>query len=291
MDFEATYLDKFNGSEVLPRKIERILEWLDRPSVEDDTTARPQLIQVYVPNVDADGHMYGPNSTEVWDTISEVDNMLHNLFLSLAARNLTNIVNTIIVSDHGMATTSVDRTIQLDDIINMDLVAHTDGWPHYGLRPKNPSDLRGLYDQLSAEAEKNSNFDVYLRDESMPERYHFSNNDRIAPLWVVPKTGWAIVQKDEFNVQEAKATGEQYHPKGLHGYDFENPLMRAIFVARGPAFPHEPNSRVEDFSKYFPSENTTSELMLLQRMLRCIISSATLSEWNLRQTTALCDCH
>ena len=253
MDFGATYLDKYNGSEVLPRKVERILDWLDRPGMEEDEPQRPQLIQVYVPNVDADGHRFGPNSTEIWDTISEVDGMLHNLFMGLDARNLTNIVNVAVVSDHGMATTSTERTIQLDDIIDMDLIAHTDGWPHYGLRPKDPANLKDLYDKLSVEAEKNPNFDVYLRDENMPEKYHFSKNDRIAPLWVVPKTGWALVQKDEFNVKEAKADGEQYHPKGLHGYDPENPLMRAIFVARGPAFPHKPNSRLENLGKCFSS--------------------------------------
>jgi predicted AlkP superfamily pyrophosphatase or phosphodiesterase len=84
----------------------------------------------------------------------------------------------------------------------------------------------------------------------MPERYHFSNNKRIAPLWIVPKTGWAIVTKDEFNVAQAKEKGEVYHPRGLHGYDHEHPLMRAIFVARGPAFPHVGNSRVDPFREF-----------------------------------------
>lgn len=90
-------------------------------------------------------------------------------------------------------------------------------------------------------------FDVYLKDRDMPERYHFSRNDRIAPLWVIPRTGWAIVVKEEFNVKEAKKTGQVYHPRGVHGYDHEHPLMRAIFVARGPAFPHTPGSKVEPF--------------------------------------------
>ena len=277
MESGATYLDKFNGSEVLPRKTERILEWLDRPSVEKDAASRPQLIQVYIPNVDSDGHMYGPNSTEVWDTIADADEMLHNIFMGLDKRNLTNIVNVIVVSDHGMATSSTDRTIQLDDLIDMNLIEHTDGWPHYGLRPKDPMDLRGLYERLSTEAESSPGFDVYLRDENMPDRYHFSKNDRIAPLWVVPKTGWAIVQKDEFDVKEAKANGERYHPKGLHGYDHENPLMRAIFVARGPAFPHKPNSRVEVFRKYFiSSKEMTAQLMAIQKIPRFTTLSATL---------------
>lgn len=252
-EYSATYLDKFNMSEVLPRKTERILELLDLPAHEADSASsqRPQLIAAYVPVVDSDGHSYGPNSTEIWDTISKVDVMLHHLFEGLNERNLTELVNVVVVSDHGMATTSTDRCIQLDDLIDLDLVEHIEGWPLYGLRPKNPIDIRGLYDRLLVESQSSGNFNVYLRDENMPARYHFSNNERIAPLWVVPKTGYAIVHKEDFDVKAAKAKGETYHPKGLHGYDHEHPLMRAIFVARGPAFPHQPNSRLEVFRKFY----------------------------------------
>ena len=176
---------------------------------------------------------------------------MSNLFDGLDARNLTDIVNIVVVSDHGMATTSTDRLVQLDNIIDLNLVEHIDGWPLYGLRPKDLKDLPDLHDLLVKESKVNAHFDVYLRDKDMPERYHFSNNDRIAPLWIIPKPGWAIVHKEDFDVAVAKKKGETYHPKGLHGYDHEHPLMRAIFVARGPAFPHKANSRLETFRKSF----------------------------------------
>lgn len=251
MEVEPAFLDTYNGAEPLPNKVSRILELLDKPGIEDEVAEavdmRPQLIAAYVPNVDSDGHKYGPNSTAIWTTIHDVDTMLDQLFKGLEARNLTNIVNVVVVSDHGMATTDTNRLIQLEDIIDMNLIEHTDGWPLYGLRPKDPAHIQELYDVLSAEASVNPNFDVYLRDKNMPERYHFSKNERIAPLWMIPKTGWAIVTKDDFDVADAKAKGIQYHPRGLHGYDHEHPLMRAIFVARGPAFPHAGNSRVDPF--------------------------------------------
>ncbi|RMD42482.1 hypothetical protein DV735_g2649, partial [Chaetothyriales sp. CBS 134920] len=238
---EPTYLDRFNASEVLPKKIDRLLHWLD---LEEE---RPQLLLAYVPNVDSDGHLYGPNSTEIRATIADVDSMLTLLVEGLLTRNLTEIVNLVIVSDHGMATTSTSRLIQLDDIIDLSLVDHIDGWPLRGLRLKNATrDLDFLHSQLLLEANKTGTFDVYTR-ETMPARYHFSNNDRIAPLWVVPKTGYAVVEEKDFSAAEALSTGQEYHPKGLHGYDHEHPLMRAIFVARGPAFPHPPNSRVAVF--------------------------------------------
>jgi len=251
---EPAFLDKYNGKEPLPNKVHRILGWLDLPGQEDKSAAvvdmRPQLIAAYVPNVDVDGHKYGPNSTEIRATIHEVDKMLDMLFQGLESRNLTHIVNVVVVSDHGMATTDTNRLMQLEDLVDRSLIEHTDGWPLYGVRPKNPAHLQGLYDSLARQSLDNPNFEVYLRDKNMPERYHFCNNERIAPLWIVPKTGWAIVTKEEFNVTDGKEKGEVYHPRGLHGYDHEHPLMRAIFVARGPAFPHAPNSRVEPFRKF-----------------------------------------
>lgn len=248
-DREPTYLDKYNGSEVLPRKVERLMHWLDLPGDDDagDGDRRPQLMLSYVPNVDADGHKYGPNSTEIRATIADVDSMLTLIVEGLFQRNLTEIVNLVVVSDHGMATTSAKRIIQLDDIIDMSLVDHMDGWPLRGLRLKAPDrDVPILHEQLLAAAKKSGSFEVYTR-ETMPERYHFSNNDRIAPLWIVPKTGWAVLEKDDFNVEEALKNSKPYKPKGLHGYDHENSLMRAIFVARGPAFPHPGNSRLAPF--------------------------------------------
>ena len=254
-DFQPAYIDKYNGKEKLPRKVDRILELLDTPGPDEPSALvnqpRPQLIAAYVPVVDQDGHKYGPNSTEIRQTISDVDVMLHQLFLGLENRNLTNIVNVVVVSDHGMATTDVHRMIQLEDLIDTNAIEHIDGWPLYGLRPKNADDLMPLYEQLKEKANGNPNIEVYLRDKDMPERYHFSNNDRIAPLWIVPKAGWAIVTKDEFDIQAGLKNGDVYHPRGLHGYDHEHPLMRAIFVARGPAFPHKPGSRVEVFRESF----------------------------------------
>ncbi|OWY50381.1 Phosphodiest-like protein [Alternaria alternata] len=248
---EIAYVDKYNGSEVLASKVDRIMSLLDTPGPRDvgakANAPRPQLIAAYVPDVDGDGHRYGPNSTEIRKTIASADAMVGGILSGLQARNLTNIVNVIVVSDHGMATTDVTRLIQLEDLVDPKELEHTDGWPLYGLRPRDPDSLHRLYNQIKQRTKENPNVDVYLRDEDMPERYHFSRNKRIAPLWIVPKTGWAIVTRDEFDVEAGKKKGQVYHPRGLHGYDFEHPLMRAVFIARGPAFPHMPGSRMQPF--------------------------------------------
>ncbi|EKV06502.1 Type I phosphodiesterase / nucleotide pyrophosphatase family protein [Penicillium digitatum] len=247
---EPTILDKYNGTEVLPRKVDRIMEFLDLPGLEDEsqiTPERPRFILAYVPDVDRDGHKFGPNSTEIRKTILEVDSMIADIMTGLERRNLTEVVNIVVVSDHGMATTSTERLIQLDDLVDYDLIEHIDGWPSAGLRPKRPEDLETLRKQLEKVAPEYEHAFEFYTKETMPERYHFANNERIAPLWVIPKSGWAIVNRSELDVKEALKTGKDYYPRGIHGYDHEHPLMRAIFIARGPAFPHKPNSRVEVF--------------------------------------------
>ena len=150
---EPSFLDKYNGKEKLPDKANRILELLDKPGLEAETgegaEMRPQVIAAYVPNVDSMGHKYGPNSTEIRSSIRDVDNMLDQIFQGLEERNLTHIINVMVVSDHGMATTDMHRIIQLEDLVDMENIEHIDGWPLVGLRPKNPDDVQGLYDKLA----------------------------------------------------------------------------------------------------------------------------------------------
>ena len=250
-DMDPAYVDKYNGSEILSKKANRIFAFLDKPGPMDNNARegdpRAEFIAAYVPNVDANGHLYGPNSTEVNNTISEVDGMLAYLFHGLEERNLTDIVNIVIVSDHGMATTDNTRLVQFEDIVDAELIDHVDGWPHYGLRPKDPDTIPAIHNRLLREAADRDGFDVYLRDEDMPERFHFTKNERIALIWIMAHTGWAIVTKEEYDVAKGQRADEVFHPRGIHGYDNEDPLMRAIFVARGPAFPHTPGSRLEPF--------------------------------------------
>ncbi|KAF2724935.1 Phosphodiest-domain-containing protein, partial [Polychaeton citri CBS 116435] len=258
-DVELAWVDKYNGGEQLGSKVDRIMWWLDRPGPKG---VRPQFIAAYVPDVDADGHRHGPNSTEVRDTITAADEMIGGIMQGIEERNLTGIVNVIVVSDHGMATTDKTRLFQLEDLVDVDSIAHMDTWPLFGLRFKDETEarLRKVYNEISSRLQHvkyKGKLDVYLR-EDLPERFHFSNNanGRIAPLWLIPKTGFAIVTKQEYDLALLDSDrhigtnmndDRSYAPRGLHGYDNQHPLMRAIFAARGPAFPHVPGSELEPF--------------------------------------------
>ena len=106
----------------------------------------------------------------------------------------------------------------MDDILGeegLKDIEHEDGWPSMGIRfePKaNASHY--LSALLEASAENPEKFDVYTKD-TMPERYHFAQNERIAPIYVVPKIGYVLT---------TRAEGDTGMSKGVSGSLFHYPL-------------------------------------------------------------------
>ena len=62
-------------------------------------------------------------SSPAQKTLGYVDTFAKDLATSLAARNLTSIVDVVFVSDHGMTDTSNPEFIYVDDILG-------EGWNH-----------------------------------------------------------------------------------------------------------------------------------------------------------------
>ena len=224
----------------LSEKLDQILQWIDLP-----LNARPQLIMgnytvawtsqriysclyaAYEPSLDQAGHATGPYSKRVnvkaslffsyelpsdcfrlsQATLLEVDGFAKNLHDALADRHLTDIVDIVFVSDHGMTDTSHPELVYMDDILGDDGlkdIAHEDGWPSMGLRFKDETNVtKHLGNLLRASDAHPEKFSVFTHD-SMPERYHFANNDRIAPIYVVPKIGYVLTTKAEGDVGMTK---------------------------------------------------------------------------------------
>ena len=49
---------------------------------------------------------------------------------------------------------------------------------------------------LEASAASGGKFNVFTHD-TMPRRFHFAGNERIAPIYVVPKVGYALTDRIE----------------------------------------------------------------------------------------------
>ncbi|ORX62158.1 Phosphodiest-domain-containing protein [Hesseltinella vesiculosa] len=219
------YLMDYERGITAEAKLDKVLDWLDLPLEE-----RPQMISVYVPQVDQKGHGGGPSGSQLNGVLKTVDDAIGHLLQGLVQRHLDSFVHVVIVSDHGMADTNKTQGIYYDEILSPESLSYMmerEAWPLLNIRPKRdapPHALQQMYDELFQYQQQHpdtAHYRVFLR-ENVPEAYHYSNNDRIAPIVMVPDVGYAIVEKGG------------YFPKGIHGYDNLAEEMRAIFMARGP---------------------------------------------------------
>ncbi|KAJ2551867.1 hypothetical protein EV175_003527 [Coemansia sp. RSA 1933] len=222
-----TYVEPYKSGVTPASKVDKVLEWLDLPLEK-----RPALLATYMPEVDGAAHKMGPNDESVNSAARMVDAALGHLWTEIERRNLTDIVNLMVVSDHGMAEShSGDNAIYIDDIVDTTRLRGIYCWPLGGLEPYDARDVPGMYAALK-KASVDQPWTVYLRDQ-MPHRFHYTFATRIAPIFVVPDMPYYVTTRanDAFY-----ATGKRGAPIGVHGYDNKHPLMRATFVALGPAF-------------------------------------------------------
>jgi predicted AlkP superfamily pyrophosphatase or phosphodiesterase len=204
-------------------RVDQILQWLDLPAAE-----RPTLLALYFSDVDEAGHAAGPDSQAVRDAIARADGYLGRLLSGLDRRGLTDLVNIIVVSDHGMTAVSPDRVVIVDDYISLDDVVISDINPTVGLFPK-PDREEAVYEAL---VKAHPRLRVYRRSET-PAAWHYRDHPRIPPIIGVMDEGWQIMRRA---TREAIREGRASPAGGQHGYDSQLMSMRGVFVAAGPAF-------------------------------------------------------
>jgi predicted AlkP superfamily pyrophosphatase or phosphodiesterase len=201
-------------------RVDTILAWLNLPSQR-----RPTFFTLYFSDVDHAGHDTGPHSREVKTAILEVDAILGRLVQGLQARGIFDRVNIIIVSDHGMTEVTSDHVIYLDDYLDLEKVEVIDWNPVVALRPRTMNEDE-IYQAL---VKAHPRLRVYRKGE-IPARLHYNHHRRIMPVIGIADDGWKISRHGMRNTREGVYTS------GEHGYDNALPAMRAIFIARGPAF-------------------------------------------------------
>jgi len=214
----------FDDSLPAARRVDRVLGWLDLPAGK-----RPTFLTLYLSEVDGAGHSNGPNSSAVRRAVRRADADLGRLLRGLERRHLADTVNIVIVSDHGMAETSIDRVVVLDDYISLDDVEIIDVNPTLGLFPK-PGRDEAVYQAL---VNAHPRLKVYRRSES-PAHWHYRDHPRIPPIVGVVDEGWQVLPRTTLTQRIARGL---VGARGEHGYDpVAAPSMLGIFVAAGPAF-------------------------------------------------------
>lgn len=197
------------------QRVDAIIDWLRRPAA-----TRPKFLTLYFDEVDTAGHRNGPDSPGTNAAVSHVDEAIGRLRQGLA--DLGQPANLVVVADHGMAATSADRVVRLDKLLPRNsFTAIADG-PYVGLTPvpkkaaKVEKILLGQHDHYSC-----------YRKADLPERLHYGQNPRVAPIVCLAETGWLALTREP----------PADHPPGggAHGFDNAAPEMLALFIAEGPA--------------------------------------------------------
>jgi predicted AlkP superfamily pyrophosphatase or phosphodiesterase len=204
-------------------RVDQILKWIDLPPRD-----RPSFMTLYFEDVDSAGHADGPDSPAVRAAVTRLDGYLGTLLDGLTKRGLSDAVNVVVTSDHGMAATSRERVLIIDDYVKLSPDEIVEMNPNLVLKPRAGRE-REVFEAL---ASAHPRLKVYRRDDT-PPRWRFKDNPRIPPIVGVVDEGWQILRRSTF---EAVAAGRRNAQRGDHGYDPASRSMHGMFVAAGPAF-------------------------------------------------------
>ncbi|MGE4513611.1 MAG: ectonucleotide pyrophosphatase/phosphodiesterase [Chryseobacterium sp.] len=211
------YHEKFTPSE----KVNKVINWLTLPMDK-----RPHFISLYFPEVDANGHHFGPDTEEAQEAVQKVDTAVGELVKKINELGLRN-VNIIFVSDHGMIKVDGKNPVEIPSLLlNKDKFDYYNSQTMLRVHVKNPAEVTSVYKELKAG--KTDDYEVYL-DKKLPRSLHFATRDdrygRIGQILLIPKAPKIFLEKGE------KTSA------GKHGYDSRTvPEMKATFFAWGPAF-------------------------------------------------------
>jgi predicted AlkP superfamily pyrophosphatase or phosphodiesterase len=196
-----------------------VLERLARPAAE-----RPRFLTFYTEVVDDAGH-HNPNASVAVDSaITRADAAIGELVAGIERLGLRDVVDLVVVADHGMAETSPERTIYLDDLVPLDALRVIDWNPLLQAAPKAGVDVDDLVRRLRA----SPHLAVYRKSET-PLDWHYRDAPRVPEILALADEGWSLTTHDYVAKHPLEAGGN-------HGYDRNLESMGALFVAAGPSF-------------------------------------------------------
>lgn len=214
-----TYWKPYNYYDVtFESRLDELVGWLKRPVGE-----RPNITTFYFEETNAAGHNFGPDSPDLAQVLKQLDARIGAMQARFRQEGIS--ANLVIVSDHGMTPVSAERTLILEDFIDLKTIQLESYGSIVSLRP-----VSGDLEPIARAAEKIPHAKTY-RAEDLPARFRLRDNARIPPLWVLPDEGWRIVTKA--SQARVRPTGPL---RGDHGYDPAYPSMHGILIVHGPSF-------------------------------------------------------
>jgi predicted AlkP superfamily pyrophosphatase or phosphodiesterase len=213
-----TYYYRYNDSIDIDTRIQTVKDWLTLP--EDK---RPHLITFYLPEVDHEEHMYGPDSKQTEEAVHFIDATIGKMVRMTDSLQLP--VNYIFLSDHGMIAVDTVNIIPKPAAVDTTKFKVPDGDVLVHMYAYNANDIQPTYEALKNEA---VDYDVYLAG-NVPARWHYGAADdryqRIGDIILVPRAPKYF----QFRRRRSQLFGK-------HGFDNALPEMHATFYAWGPSF-------------------------------------------------------
>ena len=215
-----TYYYSYDGKIPYRERVDGVINWLKLPYDQ-----RPHFVASYFEATDTYGHKYGPDSPEINFAIAQLDSILGYYFEKLKEINLFDSTNIIVVSDHGMTEVSINKAINIENMLERYKYKQNDDGPFMMIEPE-AGQLDNIYNKLK---ENENHYKVYKR-EDVPAYFHFSDNPLISKIVIIAENGWSLETNKSFENMK------KWNPKGNHGYDNYSMDMNGIFYAIGPAF-------------------------------------------------------
>jgi len=194
------------------QRLDYLLSWLSRGQ-----DSRPDFATLYLSDVDSAGHEYGPDSQEVKNAVSKVDQTVGQLIAELGKLGLIERTTFVVVSDHGMASTPVEKSIDVSQSLK-DFPKAKWEWQGAtsGIR-LNGEDAQKVLDVLSQQA----HLSCYAKSK-LPERFKFGSHPRIPDLVCLSAMGYTVT-----------ANPSRKGPLGQHGFDPQLEEMHGLFLLSG----------------------------------------------------------
>nr|XP_017530978.2 ectonucleotide pyrophosphatase/phosphodiesterase family member 7-like [Manis javanica] len=184
------------------------------------------FVTLYYGEPDNVGHQFGPETENRRMIIQQIDRTIGYLVETIERYSLTEHLNVIITSDHGMTTVkkkpNVTEILLTNYIKFRDMIKfHIVDYGGFGMLLPKPGQEEAVYQVLK---NAHPHLNVYKKEE-FPERFHFAKHQRVLPIVMYADSGYNI-------------NGQLiiYFNKGDHGFDNVYMDMKTIFRAFGPDF-------------------------------------------------------
>ena len=200
-------------------RVDQVLSWLAEPAEN-----RPHLYTLYFEDVDNYSHWFGPGSSESIAAIAQVDDYIGRLIRGLKKLPHGNLVNIIVVSDHGQGKYIDDQpAFMLNEHVDMTGITSIDGGSYLFLYfdQDDPDRARNIISKVNNQW---SHGKAYLPSDA-PTEWRIDQSSRYPDVLLMPDAGFAILSGPE--------KANKINP-GDHGWIPEMQEMHGFFIAMGP---------------------------------------------------------